>query len=37
MTSTFVESDFICYAVLLHSVPGERRINVYLNQAFYIL
>ena len=34
MTSTFVESDFICYAVLLHSVPGERRIKVYSNQIF---
>ena len=36
MTSTFVESDFICYAVLLHSVPGERRIKVYSNQIFFI-
>ena len=31
ITSTFVESDFICYAVLLHSVSGERRIKVYSN------
>ena len=35
MTCTFVESNFICYAVLLHSVSGERRIRYIQIKDFY--